>query len=46
MCDIKICPVYTLKRNSNRQKQTILLMISKEERWNYLTVRNISTLLR
>ena len=33
-------------RNSNREKQVILLMISNGEKWHYLTVKKLSALLR
>ena len=42
----KIFPAYVSKRNSNRDKQFILLIIPNGERWNYLAVKKISALLR
>ena len=35
-----------LKHNLTREKQVILLMISNGENWHYLTVKNLSRLLR
>ena len=34
------------KHNSNSQKHVILLMIPNEEKWHYLAVKKLSTLLR
>ena len=34
------------KHNLTREKQVILLMISNGEKWHYLTVKNLSGLLR
>ena len=52
----EICPAYTSKINSVCEKQIILLMIlnkekegreaKSEERWHYLAVKKLSTLLR
>ena len=52
----KIYPAYVSKRNSNREKQVILLMISNGEkqheaksegrRWHYLAVKKVLALLR
>ena len=43
----KKCPAYVSKRNSNHEKQVILLMISnREKRWYYLAVKKLSALLR
>ena len=42
----KICPAYVLKRNSNGEKQVILLMIPNEEKWYYLIVKKLSPWLR
>ena len=35
-----------LKHHANREKQTILLMISNGEKWHYLAVKMLSALLR
>ena len=37
---------YKSKHNLTREKQVILLMISNGENWHYLTVKNLSGLLR
>ena len=37
---------YKSKHNLTREKQVILLMISNGEKWHYLTVKNLSGLLR
>ena len=50
----KIYPAYVSKKNSYREKQVILLMISNEKgrdvtsggRWHYLAVTKLSALLR
>ena len=42
----KIEIAYKSKHNLTREKQVILLMISKGENWHYLTVKNLSRLLR
>ena len=42
----KIKIAYKSKHNLTREKQAILLMISNGENWHYLTVKNLSTLLR
>ena len=42
----KIYRAYVSKRNSNREKQVILLMISNEKQWHYLPVKKLSALLR
>ena len=42
----KINIAYKSKHNLTRQKQVILLMISNGEKWHYLTVKNLSGLLR
>ena len=52
----EICPAYASKINSIWEKQIILLMIlnkekegreaKSEERWHYLAVKKLSTLLR
>ena len=42
----KICPAYVSKHNLNREKQVILLTISKGEKWHYLAVKKLSVLLR
>ena len=34
------------KNNSNREKQVILLIISNAERWHYLAVKKLLTLLK
>ena len=40
----KICPVS--KHNSDHEKQVILLMTSNGEKWHYLAIKTLSTLLR
>ena len=42
----KIHVAYKSKHNLTREKQIILLMISNSEKWHYLTVKNLSGLLR
>ena len=42
----KIHVAYKSKHNLTREKQVILLMISNGENWHYLTVKNLSRLLR
>ena len=42
----KIEIAYKSKHNSTREKRVILLMISDGENWHYLTVKNLSRLLR
>ena len=42
----KIEIAYKSKHNLTREKQVILLMISNGENWHYLTVKNLSRLLR
>ena len=42
----KIEIAYKSKHNLTREKQVILLMISDGENWHYLTVKNLSRLLR
>ena len=42
----KINIAYKSKHNLTREKQVILLMISNGEKWHYLTVKNLSGLLR
>ena len=44
----KVYPACVSKHSTNCEKYIILLMIPKEERWHYLTVRNgkFSALLR
>ena len=42
----KIEVAYKSKYNLTREKQVTLLMISNGENWHYLTVRNLSRLLR
>ena len=42
----KINIVYKSKHNLTREKQVILLMICNGEKWHYLTVKNLSGLLR
>ena len=37
---------YKSKHNLSREKKVILLMISNGEKWHYLTVKNVSGLLR
>ena len=38
----KIHPAYLSERNSNSEKQFILLMILKKERWHYIAVKILS----
>ena len=42
----KIYPAYVSKQNSNRKKQVILLMIPNREKWHYLAVKKLISLLR
>ena len=42
----KIDIAYKSKHNLTREKKAILLMISNGEKWHYLTVKNLSGLLR
>ena len=44
----EIEPAYTSKYNCKRKKQVILLMITDDDnnRWNYLAVKGLPTLLR
>ena len=42
----KIEVAYKSKYNLTQEKQVILLMISNGENWHYLTVKNLSRLLR
>ena len=43
----KIYPAHVSKRNSNCEKQVIILMIPNgEKQWHYLPVKKLSTLLR
>ena len=42
----KIGTAYKSKHNLTREKRVILLMISNGENWHYLTVKNLSRLLR
>ena len=42
----KINIAYKSKHNLTREKQVILLMIINGEKWHYLTVKNLSGLLR
>ena len=42
----KINIAYKSKHNLTREKQIILLMISNGEKWYYLSVKNLSGLLR
>ena len=41
----KIYTDYVSKRNSNLEKQVILLIISNEGKWHYLAVKKLSALL-
>ena len=41
----KICPAYVSKRNSNRNKDVIVLMILNRERRHYLTVKKSALLM-
>ena len=45
-CNTKQKPAYISKYNNNRDNQVILLMITDNEKWHYLAVKNISGLLR
>ena len=42
----KINIAYKSKHNLTREKKVMLLMISNGEKWHYLTVKNLSGLLR
>ena len=42
----KIEIAYKSKHNLTREKQVVLLMISNDENWHYLIVKNLSRLLR
>ena len=42
----KIYPAYVSKHNSNLKNQVILLKIPTREKWHFLTVKNLSALLR
>ena len=42
----KIYPAYSIKHNSNRGKQVILLMTSNREKWHYLAGKKLSALLK
>ena len=42
----KVKIAYKSKHNLTREKRVILLMISNGENWHYLTVKNLSRLLR
>ena len=42
----KIHVAYKSKHNLTRENQTILLMITDGEKWHYLTIKNLSGLLR
>ena len=42
----KIQVAYKFKQNLTCDKQVILLMITDGEKWHYLTVKNLSGLLR
>ena len=42
----KMYPAYVSKNNSSREKQVILLLISKVKKWLYLAVKKLSALLR
>ena len=39
-------PDYSIKHNSNREKQVILLMTSNREKWHYLAGKKLSALLK
>ena len=43
---IYIYSAFVSKHNSNREKEVILLVIPNEQAWNYLTVKQLSVLLR
>ena len=42
----KIYPAFVSKHNSNRAKPVTILMISNRDKWHYLAVKKLSTLLR
>ena len=42
----KIYPANVSKHNLNHEKQILILMVPKRKLWYYLTVRNLSVLLR
>ena len=42
----KIYPAYVSKYSSNREQKVIFLMISKEEKWYYVTVKTLLAFLR
>ena len=42
----KLYPNYVSKCNSNREKQVSLLMIPNREKWHYLAVKKLSSLVR
>ena len=42
----KIYPAYVSKYNSNGKKLVLLLMISNREKWHYLAVKELTSLLR
>ena len=39
-------PAYVSKHSSKHEKQVIFFMFLNKERWNYLTVKKLSALLR
>ena len=45
-CTKQIKPTYISKYNYKCDNQVILLMITDNEKWHYLAVKNISGLLR
>ena len=42
----QISPAYITKYNNKHDKKAILLMITDNKKWHYLTVKSISGLLR
>ena len=42
----KTNPTYVWKRNSNREKQVIFLMILNAEGWHYIAAKKLLVLLR
>ena len=43
--EMKICPAYNSKHNSNHEKQTAFIKILNGEAWTFLAVRKLSALL-
>ena len=42
----KIYPAYVSKHNSNCEKQVMLLIFPKGEKWHYIALKKLSVLLR